>query len=76
MKVGDLVVLSKRELGDLVSECGLDSTTDITKDYGVGVVIKYQTDNLSYPWIVHWFPLNESQNEKANRLEIITQARL
>ena len=69
--------LSKRELEDLMFECGLESTAEITKDYNVGVVIAHQTkpppNYEGFPWVIHWFPLNESQNERHAGLEIIAR---
>ena len=70
MKIGDLVKLTQRELEDLVHECGLEAKEEVTKDYAVGVVIDRSIDG-DYPWLVHWFPLNDSQPEKIRGLEII-----
>ena len=76
MKIGDLVRVSERELDDLMWELDLESRTEITKDYSIGVVIAHKPGCLDpeYPWLVHWFPLNQSQDEKSCAIEIVARS--
>ena len=76
MKIGDLVRISERELDDLMRELDLGSRAEIIKDYSIGVVIAHKLGYMDpeYPWLVHWFPLNESQDEKSCAIEIMARS--
>jgi len=76
MKIGDLVRVSERELDDLMWELDLESRTEITKDYSIGVVTAHKPGRMDpkYPWTVHWFPLNQTQDEKSCAIEIVARA--
>ena len=58
-----------------MAELDLDSKVDITKDYGIGVVINY-TDLVlvdGCPWVVYWTPLAEIHHERHTALEVVAQ---